>query len=56
MWREKAATSPGKLAQLLLTDPVVDALRKAVRRDTGHNADVERVREVLASEVIRPGL
>ena len=56
LWKAKAATSAANLAATVLSDPVVDAIRKQVRRTSGHNADAELVRAALRDEVIRPGL
>src|SRR5690606_5704079 len=39
LWRARAATSPKSLAQVLLSEAVVDAVRKELRRQTSYNAD-----------------
>lgn len=56
LWREKAATSPGSIARTLLDPSVVDAIRRQIRRATGHNATDETIAEVLTTAVIRPEL
>ena len=54
LWRARAATSPKSLAQVLLTDVVVDAVRKEIRRQTNHNADAGEIHRILRGEVLRP--
>jgi hypothetical protein len=56
VWKEQAATSPGSLARACLDPSVVEAIRRQVRRSTGHNADGARIADVLRDEVIRPEL
>jgi len=54
LWRARAATSPKSLAQVLLSDVVTDAVRKELRRQTNHNADVREIQRILRAEVLRP--
>ncbi|MEO3892784.1 hypothetical protein ABGB01_46000, partial [Nonomuraea sp. B5E05] len=54
LWRARAATSPKSLAQVLLSDVVTDAVRKELRRQTNHNAEVGEIHRILRSEVLRP--
>ena len=56
LWKERAATSPKNVAKTLLSEPVLEALRKTIRRDTGLNADIEKIAATLRLEVIRPEL
>lgn len=56
LWQEKAATSPRSLASIVLSETVVEAVRKELRRQTSFNGDVDQLRQVLASEVIRAEL
>ena len=53
LWRAKAATSPKSLSGILLSDSVVDAVRKELRRQTGYNGDVKEIVQCLRSQVIR---
>jgi Type I restriction enzyme R protein N terminus (HSDR_N) len=55
LWKAKAATAPKSLAGVLLADVVVDAVRKELRRRTGHNGDPAELARALREEVIRPG-
>lgn len=54
LWRARAATSPRSLAQVLLSEVVVDAVRKELRRRTNHNADTSEIHRILCDEVLRP--
>lgn len=54
LWKTKAATSPKSLGAALLSEPMLDALRKDVRRATGFNVEVAELRRILATEVLRP--
>ena len=56
LWRQKAATSPAALAQVLLSDAVVDAARLEVRRRSGYNPDVAALEKTIRTEVVREGL
>lgn len=53
-WKRQAATAPEALATILLAAPVLDAIRKEVRRTTGFNPDPAAIASVLQSGVIRP--
>ncbi|GLU46544.1 type I restriction enzyme HsdR N-terminal domain-containing protein [Nocardiopsis ansamitocini] len=52
LWKARAATSGRSLAQVLQSDAVVDAIRKEVRRQTGHNAEGKEICRILREEVI----
>ncbi|WP_424533801.1 type I restriction enzyme HsdR N-terminal domain-containing protein [Sphaerisporangium viridialbum] len=54
LWKARAATSPKSLAQVMLSDVVLDAVRKEVRRQTGHNAEAKDLSRILREEVLRP--
>jgi len=56
LWKARAATSGRSLAQVLQNAAVIDAIRKEVRRQTGHNAEPKELRRVLCEEVINPEL
>jgi hypothetical protein len=53
LWKAKAATAPKSLSGVLLSDVVVDAVRKELRRQTGYNGDAAELARVLRDEVIR---
>lgn len=54
LWKAQAATSPKSIARVLLSEKIVEEVRREIRRQTGHSADAQRVVDVLRSEVIRP--
>ncbi len=54
LWQRVMATSPESLTKAVLSDAVVDALRKQLRRDTGHNPPADELRAALKDRVIRP--
>jgi hypothetical protein len=54
VWKERVATSPKSVAAILLSDAVVDAARKELRRRTGHQIDSKTVEKLLRESVIRP--
>jgi hypothetical protein len=47
------ATSPRSLASVVLSDSVVDAVRKELRRRTGQQLDGSAVVKLLRTSVIR---
>ncbi|SDI88862.1 hypothetical protein SAMN05192558_102527 [Actinokineospora alba] len=53
LWRAKAATSPRSLSAIVLSEPVVDAVRKELRKRTGHSCDADELTRLLGAEVIR---
>lgn len=54
LWKAKAATSPKSLAGIVLSDAVTDAVRKELRRTSGHNIDAKELAKHLRETVIRP--
>src|SRR3954451_15007093 len=53
LWKAKAATSAKSLSGVLLSEAVVDAVRKELRRKTGYNGDVAEIARALREQVIR---
>lgn len=53
LWKAKAATSPTALADIVRSDPVVEAVRKELRRRSGHRLDAKDVLKLLDDSVIR---
>jgi hypothetical protein len=53
LWKARAATSPKSLARILCSDSVVDAVRKELRRQTGHSAEAKDIARILREDVIR---
>lgn len=56
LWKERAATAPKNLAEVVLSDKVVDEARKELRRRTGLNVDVADLARMLREDVVRPDL
>jgi hypothetical protein len=54
LWRVKAATSGKSLGAVILSDTVMDQIRKELRRQTGHNMDPKELTEAIRSNVLRP--
>ncbi|MFN8508941.1 MAG: type I restriction enzyme HsdR N-terminal domain-containing protein [Dehalococcoidia bacterium] len=54
VWKARRATSPKSLAANVCSDAVVDALRKELRRQTGHAVEAIELRRLLRTTVIRP--
>jgi hypothetical protein len=55
LWKAKRATSPASLAQVLISDPVAEAIRKELWRQTGHRVDTAEITRLLTETVLRPG-
>lgn len=54
LWKAKAASSPKARAAVLMSDSVVDSVRREVRRQSGINADANESVRLLRTEVLRP--
>lgn len=53
LWQRVMATSPESLTRALLSQPVLDALRKELRRSTGHNPSTDELAAALRESVLR---
>ncbi len=54
LWQVKAATSAKSLGAVILSDTVVDQIRKELRRQTGHNVEPTELSQLIKSSVLRP--
>jgi hypothetical protein len=54
LWRVKAATSARSVGQAIISDPVLEQIRKELRRQTGHNMETAELSDLLRSTVLRP--
>jgi predicted type IV restriction endonuclease len=54
LWQKKRATSPTSLANIILSENVASAVRKELRRQTGHSIGDEEITQLLRETVIRP--
>lgn len=53
LWETRRATSPKSLAQILCTDPVIDTIRKEIRKKTGQNIEPKEILDLLKKTVIK---
>ena len=56
LWKQKVATAPNALADVLLTEPVLDAMRKEIKRTSKYNPDPSELARIIRNKVIRPDL
>ncbi|MGH9196619.1 MAG: hypothetical protein ACRD1T_12860 [Acidimicrobiia bacterium] len=54
LWRAKEATSPRSLATVLLSGPVVEAIRRELRQQTKHRLETSEVIRLLKTTVLLP--
>jgi len=54
VWRAKRATSPKSLAQVILSAPVLSAIQKELKRQTGHSIDAGEVADLVRATALRP--
>lgn len=55
-WKHRAATEPDALLDIILSDVILDAIRKEVKRRTGTTTTPEAVSEVIKTEIVDPKL
>ncbi|MCU1439811.1 MAG: hypothetical protein JWP85_808 [Rhodoglobus sp.] len=53
VWKQTAATSPKALLSLLLSEPVLDAARRELRRRAGYNLDSADLARLVRSSIVR---
>lgn len=56
LWKRKVATAPRSLAEVMLGEPVLDAVRKEIRRASKYNPEIAELAKILRNEVLRPEL
>lgn len=54
LWKVKRATSPQSLAETVMSDAVIGAVRKELKLTTGHRIEAEEISSLLKNTVIRP--
>ncbi|MBI5948924.1 MAG: type I restriction enzyme HsdR N-terminal domain-containing protein [Chloroflexi bacterium] len=54
LWKARRATSPRSLARVLCSEAVLDALRKELKKQTGHTSTPAELASLLRTTVIRP--
>ena len=56
LWKHRAATSPDALLDLILSDSVLDVIRKEIKRNTGITTTVQTLAAVIRTEIVDPKL
>jgi hypothetical protein len=54
LWRVKAATSAKSIGAAIISDTVIEQIRKELRRQTSHNMDPAELKDLIKSTVLRP--
>lgn len=54
LWEMRRATSPKSLSQVVLSEPVVTAIRRELKRSTGQTVEEKEIARLLRETVIRP--
>lgn len=55
-WKHRAATEPKALLELILSDALLEQIRKEVKRRTGITTTPEALSEVITTEIVDPKL
>lgn len=56
LWKHRAATSPDALLDIILSDSVLDVIRKEIKRNTGITTTVQTLAAVIRTEIVDPKL
>lgn len=54
LWQARKATAPRSLARVMASPAVTEAVRKELRRETGHRVEADEIRRLLRETVLRP--
>ncbi len=54
VWKARRATSPDSLGRILRSEVVVAAIRKELRRETGHRIEATELLGLMEDTVLRP--
>lgn len=54
LWKTKLATSPKSLGATILSEPVLEAIRKELRRKTAHRVESRDLKILLKETILRP--
>jgi hypothetical protein len=54
LWQARRAKSPTSLAETILSDSVISAIRKELRRNTCHKVEEAEVSKLIKGNVLRP--
>lgn len=53
LWQARRATAPKSLAAVLVSEPVIEAARKELRRKTGQRVEAEEIARLIQETVVR---
>ncbi|MGD9713675.1 MAG: type I restriction enzyme HsdR N-terminal domain-containing protein [Thermomicrobiales bacterium] len=53
LWQERRATAPSSLASVILTNSVITAIRRELKRATGHGIDDGELRTLIRETVLK---
>ncbi|WP_427015954.1 type I restriction enzyme HsdR N-terminal domain-containing protein [Pseudarthrobacter sp. P1] len=56
LWKHRAATEPAALLDVILSEPLLDEMRREIKRRTGTTTTVEAIEEVIRTEIVDPKL
>jgi hypothetical protein len=56
LWKTKRATAPKALLDILVSEPALAAMRRELKRVSGHNVEVAELARLLKDSVVRPEL
>lgn len=56
LWKAKAATAPKRLVEVILSDGSLSAIRKELKRRTGHTSDDAELARLIRDTVVRQEL
>lgn len=56
LWKHRAATSPDALLDVILSDSVLETIRKEIKRNTGITTTVQTLAAVIRTEIVDPKL
>lgn len=54
LWKRTAASSPKSVAKAIMNEDVTAAIRRALKRSTGQNIEVDDIKRILRTSVLRP--
>ena len=54
LWKRRSATSAKAVAKIVMSDKIIEEVRKELRRQTGFNADAKTIEETMRFQVLRP--
>ncbi|WP_051389334.1 type I restriction enzyme HsdR N-terminal domain-containing protein [Arthrobacter sp. 35W] len=56
LWKHRAATEPAALLDVILSEQMMDEMRREIKRRTGITTTIEAIEEVIRTEIVDPKL